>query len=96
MVKRWSELSSGQRTVIVAGATVDLALKVAMLVDLRHRPASGVRGPKWLWAGSALVNSVGLIPAGYFVFGRARRSGLPGSGTGSEAPKGTTVRSGVN
>lgn len=57
---------------IVAGAAVELALKVVMLADLRRRTADEVRGSKWLWAGSALVNSRGLIPVAYFVVGRRR------------------------
>ncbi len=57
---------------IVAGAAVEMALKVVMLADLRRRTADEVRGSKWLWAGGALVNSGGLIPVAYFVVGRRR------------------------
>ena len=41
-----------------------------MLIDLKRRPAAQVRGPKWLWAASALVNSAGVIPLSYFLLGR--------------------------
>jgi hypothetical protein len=72
MVKRWSDLSTRQRRLIIAAAAAETALKVAMLVDLRRRNASEVRGPKWLWAASALINSAGIAPLSYFVLGRRR------------------------
>jgi hypothetical protein len=72
MAKRWSDLSSRQRGLIIAAAAVETALKVAMLVDLRRRDASEVRGPKWLWASTALFNSAGIAPLSYFAVGRRR------------------------
>jgi hypothetical protein len=72
VTKRWSELSPWQRRLIIAGAAVDTALEVAMVIDLRGRPAEQVRGSKQLWAASALLNSAGLIPTAYFVYGRRR------------------------
>jgi hypothetical protein len=72
MVKRWSDLSTRQRRLIIAAATVETALKVAMLVDLRRRDQSRVRGPKWLWASTALINSAGIAPLSYFAVGRRR------------------------
>jgi hypothetical protein len=72
MARSWSSLSSGQRRLIIGAALFEAVLKVAMLLDLRHRPADQVRGPKWLWAASALVNSGGIGPIVYFV--RARRA----------------------
>ena len=54
-------------------AAVDGVLKIAALVDMRKRPASQIRGPKWLWATSvALVGSAGILPASYFLIGRRR------------------------
>jgi hypothetical protein len=44
-----------------------------MLLDLRGRDASEIRGSRRLWAWSAVVNSAGLIPVAYFVVGRRRR-----------------------
>ena len=36
-----------------------------------RRPADQIRGPKWLWAPVvAVVNSAGVVPISYFVFGR--------------------------
>ena len=75
MGRRWSELSQGQRRAIIAAAAVDGVLKIAALVDIRKRPASGIRGPKWLWATSvAVVGSAGILPASYFLFGRRREA----------------------
>jgi hypothetical protein len=58
-----------KRLLLVAGA-VETALKAAMLIDLRRRPASAVRGSKKLWSASTIVGSAGLIPLTYFVVGR--------------------------
>jgi hypothetical protein len=68
--RRWNDLSSGQRGLLVAAASVEGLLKIAMLLDLRHRPASAVRGPKWAWASTAFVGSAGLAQIAYFLLGR--------------------------
>ena len=71
--KKWSELSGRTRRLIVVGGTVDSVLKVAALVDLARRPAGEVRGSKVTWAVAVtLVNSVGVVPVAYFVYGRRR------------------------
>jgi hypothetical protein len=72
MAARWAALSERQRRLVVAGAVAEAVLKVAMLIDLKRRPASRVRGPKWMWAATVLVNSAGLVPLTYFVVGRVR------------------------
>jgi hypothetical protein len=41
-----------------------------MLIDLRRWRPSEVRGPKWLWASTALVNTAGIAPLSYFIVGR--------------------------
>ena len=66
--KRWSELSPGQRTAIVAAGTVQVGLQVAALVDLRRRPARKVKGAKRMWVALSFVNTLG--PLAYFAFGR--------------------------
>lgn len=66
----WGKLSPRTRVLLAGGAAAETALKVAVLVDLKRRPADQVRGPKWLWASAMIVNSAGLIPVLYFVFGR--------------------------
>lgn len=70
-MKHWNDLSTTTRRLVVAGAVVDTSLKAAALVDLARRPAVEVRGSKGLWATAiTVVNSVGLLPLAYFVFGR--------------------------
>jgi hypothetical protein len=73
MAKQRSNLSDRQRQIIIVAAVFETALKTAMLIDLRRRPANQVRGPKWLWASTALINTAGLAPLSYFVVGRTPR-----------------------
>ena len=75
MARRWKDLSERQRRLIIAAAVGETALKAAMLLDLKRRPASQVRGPKWLWASTALINSAGVLPVSYFLVGRVRTPG---------------------
>ena len=69
--RRWSDLSERSRRLIVLSAVVEGILKIAALIDLRRRPADQLRGSKRAWATAlVLVSSLGLVPLGYFVFGR--------------------------
>jgi hypothetical protein len=69
--KSWSDLSPAVRKAIVAGATVDTALKAAALLDLKRRSAAEVRGSRLAWAlALTLVSSAGLLPLTYFLRGR--------------------------
>lgn len=68
--KKWSDLSQGQRNAIKIAAVAELALKIAMLIDIRRRPASKIRGPKGAWRAAAAVNTLG--PVSYFLFGRRK------------------------
>ncbi|AEA28061.1 DUF5652 family protein [Pseudonocardia benzenivorans] len=71
--KRWADLSPRSRQLIIAAAAIDGALKAVALVDLARRPDAEVRGRKALWAPAiTLVNSVGVLPIVYLVFGRRR------------------------
>jgi hypothetical protein len=73
--RRWSDLSPRTRRAIIAVAAVETGLKAAALADIRRRPASQIKGPKWLWIPVvALVNSAGLVPLSYFAFGRRSSS----------------------
>ena len=72
MARRWSDLSARSRRLIIAVAVAEAGLKAAVLVDLKRRPASQVRGPRRMWAAAMLVNSAGIIPLSYFAFGRRR------------------------
>jgi hypothetical protein len=71
--RRWSDLDERTRRLIVVGGAVEGLLKIAALSDLARRPASQVRGRKWVWATVlVLVNSVGGAPLAYFLVGRRR------------------------
>ena len=69
--RQWSELSERTRRLLAITAVAEGILKLAALIDLKRRPASQVRGPKWLWATVlAVVSSAGVVPLSYLVFGR--------------------------
>jgi hypothetical protein len=71
--KQWSDLSERNRKLLIAAGVVEGCLKIAALIDIKRRPASQIRGPKWLWAAVvSVVSSAGLLPISYFVFGRKR------------------------
>jgi hypothetical protein len=70
MPEKWSDLTPGQQNAIKLLALTELIAKIAMLIDIRRRPASQIRGPKRLWRAAAAVNTIG--PVSYFVFGRRR------------------------
>ena len=72
MAGRWSDLSPRNRKLIIAGAVVEAGLKAAVLVDLKRRPASQVRGSKRIWAAAMLINTAGVLPLAYFTVGRRR------------------------
>ena len=74
MAKRqWSDLSKRTQRLIIVGAAVETSLKAAALVDMKRRPASQVRGSKWIWAPAVtVINSFGLAPLAYFLWGRHR------------------------
>jgi hypothetical protein len=68
---QWSDLGERTRRLLVGAAVAEGILKIAALVDLKRRPASQVRGPKWLWATVVtVVSSAGVVPVSYFAFGR--------------------------
>ena len=74
--KKWSDLSPRARRLILVGAVLEGILKTAALIDIKRRPASQIRGSKWIWATVVvLVNSFGGAPLSYFAFGRRRRPG---------------------
>jgi hypothetical protein len=72
--RKWSDLSTRTRKLIIVAAVAEGILKVAALVDIARRPASQIRGPKWVWAPTVvLVNSFGGAPLAYFAFGRRQK-----------------------
>ena len=73
---KWDQLSERNRRLLIAAAAAEGCLKIAALIDIKRRPASQIRGRKWMWATVvAVVSSAGLVPISYFVFGR--RPGSP-------------------
>jgi len=77
--RHWSDLSERTRKLLLAAAIAEGILKIAALIDIKRRPASQIRGPKWLWAPVvAVVNSAGVVPISYFVFGRRQPRSQPG------------------
>jgi hypothetical protein len=70
--QKWSALSERTRRLIIVAGVAEASLKVAMLIDIKRRPASLIRGPKWLWTPIAFVNFFG--PVSYFAFGRRRHT----------------------
>jgi hypothetical protein len=73
VARKWSELSQRNRRLITVAAAAEAGLKTAALIDIKRRPASQIRGSKWIWATLVVVvNSFGGAPLAYFAFGRRR------------------------
>lgn len=72
MPRLGNDLSPRTRWLLAAAAAVEAGLKAAALLDMRSRPASQIRGSKRAWSLAMIVNSAGLIPVSYFVFGVRR------------------------
>ena len=71
--KNWSDLSERRRRLIIAAAVAEASLKTAALIDIKRRPASQIRGSKWIWAPAVvIINSFGGAPLAYYAFGRRR------------------------
>jgi len=69
--QQWSDLDERTRKLIISVAVVEGILKLAALIDIKRRPASQIRGRKWMWASVVtVVSSAGVIPISYFLFGR--------------------------
>jgi hypothetical protein len=69
--KQWRDLSEQNRRLLIAAAVAEGILKAAALIDIKRRPASQIRGPKWVWAAMvAVVSSAGVVPVSYVVVGR--------------------------
>jgi Phospholipase_D-nuclease N-terminal len=75
MARQWSDLSDRSRRLIIAAAIGEAILKTAVLIDIRRRPASQIRGSKRMWIFVAvLLNSAGIGSLSYFAFGRRWRA----------------------
>lgn len=71
--KKWSDLGARNRRLLMAAAAAEVLLRIVTLIDIKRRPASQIRGRKWIWASVvAVVGSAGILPISYFLFGRRR------------------------
>jgi hypothetical protein len=71
--RKWNDLSTDTRRLIVIAAVAEGILKTAAVIDLVRRPGDQIRGSKWVWAPVVIgVNSFGVAPLAYFAFGRRR------------------------
>ena len=70
--KKWSDLTDREKAPFVLRGIVQFALLAAALADIHCRPAEEIKGSKWLWSATALVNFMGIGPIAYFIFGRKR------------------------
>ena len=69
--QQWSDLDERTRKLLISMAVAEGILKLAALIDIKRRPASQIRGRKWMWASVVtVVSSAGVIPISYFLFGR--------------------------
>jgi len=76
--KQWNDLSPRTRRLLTAAAVIEGILKLAAFIDIKRRPASQIRGPKWLWATVvAVISSAGVVPISYFIFGRRQPRSQP-------------------
>jgi len=76
--RTWTDLDERTRKLIIVIAVAEGILKLIALIDIKRRPASQIRGPKWLWAPVvAVVNSAGIAPISYFIFGRRKPGPRP-------------------
>ena len=69
MTGPWDDISPRARRILTAAAVGEALLKAAALLDIRRRPADQIRGSKRAWSLAMIVNSAGLIPISYFLFG---------------------------
>jgi hypothetical protein len=66
--KQGKNLSPAAKAGAFVAGFIQISLLVSALLDIRRRPGSQVRGPKWAWALVSFINFVG--PISYFMFGR--------------------------
>ncbi len=64
------DLNGQQKLILLVVLVVHVILARFTLRDLRHRPASAVRGPKRLWRVWATMNTTGSLA--YWLVGRRR------------------------
>ena len=72
--RRWDELSTSGKILVMLLTAVQVSLAVSAWADLAARPAEQVRGSKRRWAAIIAVNFVGPM----LYFARGRRARTPG------------------
>jgi hypothetical protein len=68
--RQWKDIPARQKRRMASIGIVNVALTGFALWDLSHRPASQVKGKKFVWALVSFVQPVG--PVIYLLFGRKR------------------------
>jgi hypothetical protein len=68
--RQWSDLTTTQQALVVAGSAVEITLTTIAVADLARRPRSLVRGPRWAWGLALSLQPVG--PIAYLLVGRRR------------------------
>lgn len=66
--RHWDELSTTQKLLITALASVQISLAAGAWVDLSRRPAEQINGSKRTWAAIIAISFIG--PVVYFCRGR--------------------------
>jgi hypothetical protein len=66
----WSDLTAVEKRIVILSSVVQVSLLVAALNDILRRPASQIKGKKWVWLLVSFINFIG--PISYFLFGRKR------------------------
>jgi Phospholipase_D-nuclease N-terminal len=66
--RHWKDMQAGQKRRMPIIGLVGMVLTGVALWDLSHRPASQVKGKKWVWAIAACAQPFG--PVVYLLFGR--------------------------
>jgi hypothetical protein len=66
--KQWRDLTSGQQTLVLVAASIELALTTTALAVLLTTPAGRLRGPRGAWLAALAVQPIG--PAAFLLLGR--------------------------
>jgi hypothetical protein len=71
--QKWDELPPARKRLMITVGVVDAGMRAWALMDLKNRPVDEVNGTKAAWAlALTVVNSAGLLPTAYLLFGRRR------------------------
>ena len=69
--KKVEDLPRPLRVALWIGGAADAVLRTYALVDVARRDPGELNGPKEAWVPAlALVNSLGILPAAYLLWGR--------------------------